>query len=109
MPEGYDHHIGPYLPVRLPVFRSNTRQVNTLRPHVVEMEKRYPDLALPIEIVHGNADKTVPISIHSGPLAELVESANLTVLEGVGHMPHHTHPDDVIAAVERATARAGLR
>ncbi len=109
MPEGYADHIGPYMPLRLPVFRSNARQVNTLRPHVVEMEKRYPDLALPIEIVHGQDDTTVPISIHSAPLAEQVASANLTILEDAGHMPHHSHTEDVIDAIDRAAARAGLR
>ena len=109
MPMGYADHIGAYMPLRLPVFRSNARQVNTLRPHVVEMEKRYPGLSLPIEIVHGTEDTTVPIAIHSRPLAEQVESARLTILEGAGHMPHHTHTDAVIDAIDRAAARAGLR
>lgn len=108
MPDGYDSHIGPYMPIRLPAFRANARQVNWLRPHVVEMEKRYESLTLPIEIVHGAADDTVPIAIHSGPLSERLGSVNLTVIEGAGHMPHHTHAGDVIAAIDRAAARADL-
>jgi pimeloyl-ACP methyl ester carboxylesterase len=108
MPEGYADHIGTYMPVRLPAFRANARQVNTLRPHVVEMEKRYPGLTLPIEIVHGDADTTVPIAVHSGPLSRLVGSATLTVLPGVGHMPHHADPNAAIAAIDRAAARAGI-
>jgi pimeloyl-ACP methyl ester carboxylesterase len=68
MPEGYADHIGTYMPVRLPAFRANARQVNRLRPHVVGMERRYPALRLPIEILHGDADTTVPIAVHSGPL-----------------------------------------
>jgi pimeloyl-ACP methyl ester carboxylesterase len=109
MPRGYDAHIGAYMPLRLPVFRSNARQVNQLRPHVVEMEKRYDTLNLPIEIVHGEADDTVPIAVHSGPLSDRLDSATLTIVDGAGHMPHHTHPDAVLAAVDRAAARAGLR
>lgn len=109
MPEGYADHIGAYMPVRLRAFRANARQVNTLRPHVVEMEKRYPDLTLPIEILHGDADSTVPIAVHSGPLSERIGSANLTVLPGIGHMPHHADPEAAVAAIERAAARAGLR
>ena len=106
MPVGYADHIGVYMPLRLPVFRSNARQVNWLRPHVVEMEAGYPDLDLPIEIVHGDADETVPIRVHSGPLSERVASARLEIIEGAGHMPHHTHPVAVVAAVDRAAARA---
>jgi pimeloyl-ACP methyl ester carboxylesterase len=108
MPEGYADHIGTYMPVRLPAFRANARQVNTLRPHVVEMEGRYPDLTLPIEIVHGDADATVPLVVHAGPLSRLVPSANLTVLPGIGHMPHHADPEATIAAIDRAAARAGI-
>jgi hypothetical protein len=32
----------------------------------------------------------------------------LTRLPGVGHMPHHVSQDHVIAAIDRAAARAGL-
>ncbi|MEO1788168.1 MAG: alpha/beta hydrolase [Pseudomonadota bacterium] len=109
MPEGYDTHIGPYMPLRLEAFRANARQVNHLRPHVVEMSARYPDLTLPIEIVHGDMDDTVPLTVHSGPMSDLIASASLTVLEGVGHMPHHANPEAVIAAIDRAAERAGLR
>ncbi len=109
MPEGYADHIGPYMPIRLPAFRANARQVNTLRPHVVEMARRYPALSLPIEILHGEADTTVPIAVHSGPLSRMIPGANLTVLPGIGHMPHHADPEAAVAAIDRAAARAGLR
>lgn len=107
MPEGYADHIGPYMPIRLSAFRANARQVNWLRPYVVQMERRYPDLTLPIEIIHGSDDETVPISVHSGPLAERIDTVNLTIIEGAGHMPHHSHTDEVIAAIDRAAQRAG--
>lgn len=108
-PEGYDDHIGPVMAIRRPSFRANTRQVNTLYPHIVEMSERYPTLTLPIEIVHGSADSTVPLSVHSEPLSQQVKGANLTVLDGIGHMPHHAAADEVEAAIHRAAARAGLR
>jgi pimeloyl-ACP methyl ester carboxylesterase len=109
MPEAYADHIGTYMPLRLPAFRANARQVNTLRPHVVGMERRYPGLILPIEILHGDADTTVPISVHSAPLSRIIPSANLTILPGIGHMPHHADPDATVAAIDRAARRAGLR
>jgi pimeloyl-ACP methyl ester carboxylesterase len=83
--------------------------VNTLRPHIVRMAERYPALDLPVEIVHGTEDEIVPLAIHSAPLAERVPGANLVILEGVGHMPHHADPEAVVAAIDRAAARAGLR
>ena len=105
-PDGYAEHIGARLTLRPQNFRANIRQVNTLRPKVVELSARYPELTLPIEIVHGTADTTVPIHIHAEEVIKIVSSANLTRLDGVGHMPHHADPHTVIAAIDRAAKRA---
>ncbi len=110
VPDGYIDHIGGALTVRPDSFRANTRQVNTLRPHIVAMAARYVDeFTLPLEIIHGDADTTVPLDIHSIPLSAAVPQANLTVLEGVGHMPHHARPEVVFDAIDRIATQAGLR
>lgn len=108
-PDGYLAHVGPALTLRRASMRANARQVNWLRPHVVEMSKQYGDIEIPVEVVHGDADTIVPLSVHSAKLPGQIAGANVTVLEGIGHMPQHTHPDEVIAAIDRAAARAGLR
>ena len=73
------------------------------------MSKRYPDLNLPIEILHGSEDTTVPYSVHTAEIEKIVDSVSVTLLEGVGHMPHHADPAAAVAAVDRAASRAGLR
>ena len=108
-PAGYVDHIGARLTLRPENFRANVRQVNTLRPNIVTMSAFYPQLTLPIEILHGTADTTVPIDIHAREIIKIVPSARLTALEGVGHMPHQVDPDAAIAAIDRAAVRAGLR
>jgi pimeloyl-ACP methyl ester carboxylesterase len=109
MPDGYATYFGVPLSLRRETLRANSRQVNTLRPHVVRMAERYPDLDLPIEIVHGTEDTIVPLAVHSIPLSERAPGANLIRLEGIGHMPHHSSAEDVVAAIDRAASRAGLR
>ena len=109
VPEGYADHFGLTMSMRRDGLRANARQVLGLRPHVVALSERYPLLSLPVELVHGTADTIVPLAIHSGPLAALVPGAHLTVLDGVGHMPHHADPAATVAAIDRAAARAGLR
>ncbi|MDW3222047.1 MAG: alpha/beta hydrolase [Paracoccaceae bacterium] len=109
MPEGYLDHIGPDMSLRRPTMRANAQQVNNLRPYIVEMAQQYPDLTLPVEILHGTADTIVPLSVHSEPLVELLPNGVLTRLQGIGHMPHHAVPDEIVAAVGRAASRAGLR
>jgi len=109
VPEGYADYIGVDLTLRPATLRANARQVNGLKPYVVEMSRRYGEIDVPVEIVHGDADTIVPLDIHSRPLARQIDGANLSVLEGVGHMPHHSDPEAVVAAIDRAAARAGLR
>ena len=108
-PQGYIDHVGPALTLRRASMRANTKQVNRLRPHVVAMSDNYDKISVPVEIVHGDTDTIVPLDVHSARLPDQIASANLTVLPGAGHMPHHTHPHDVIAAIDRVAARAGLR
>ena len=64
---------------------------------------------MPIELIHGDADTTVPPHIHAQVFAAEVPSANLQMLPGVGHMPHHADPEATVAAIDRAASRAGLR
>ena len=89
--------------------RANAQQVNSLRPHIVEMSKHYAELTMPVELIHGTADVVVPMDIHSEVLVGQVPHGHLTRLEGIGHMPHHVAPQAVVDAIDRAAARAGLR
>lgn len=108
-PEDYAARLGIGLTLRRTALAANASQINALRPEVVRMEPQYPGLDMPVELIHGDADTIVPLTIHSDKLVRLLPDATLTVLPGAGHMPHHTHPDAVIAAVDRAFARAQLR
>lgn len=105
VPDGYGDYIGTGLSLRRDSLESNTRQVNALEDYLTRMQPRYAALTLPIEIVHGDADKIVLLDLHSRRMADEVESARLTILPGAGHMPHHSHTDAVIAAIRRAADR----
>ncbi|EAR50956.1 esterase, putative [Oceanicola granulosus HTCC2516] len=109
MPEGYAEHIGAGLTLRRESLRANAAHRATLKEELAALAPRYGEIDVPLEIVHGTADNTVPFRIHATPLAEAVDGANLVALEGIGHVPHNVVPDAVAAAVDRAAARAGLR
>lgn len=105
VPPGYDAFIGTPLTLRRETLAANVAQVNALRAELVTMEPRYPTLTLPVELVHGDADTVVPLTIHSLPLSKLLPNVTLTVIPGAGHMPHHANADVVIAAIDRAALR----
>lgn len=99
VPAGYLDHFGPGLTLRRASLRENGRQVLALRPFVVGMAERYPGLAVPIHAVHGTADQTVYASIHAEPLSRTAPNVTVTLIDGAGHMPHHSHPQVFVDAV----------
>jgi pimeloyl-ACP methyl ester carboxylesterase len=107
-PEGYHAHIGAGLTLRRGSMRANALHRANLLDEISRQAPRYGEIAVPVEILHGDADTTVPLRIHSEPLAQQVPEARLTVLEGIGHMPHHAVPDAIEAAIDRAADRAGV-
>jgi pimeloyl-ACP methyl ester carboxylesterase len=108
-PAGYGDHLGTGLTLRRTSLRANAQQVNALRPHVVEMQKQYARLTMPVEAVHGDADTIVPAHIHAEVLMGDVPRGTLKILPGQGHMLQHTAPGELVAAIDRAAAHAGLR
>ena len=108
VPAGYGAYVGAGLTLRRATLRTNARQVGNLKQYVQLMAPHYPELTLPVELIHGTADTIVPLAIHSEPLSHILPDARLTVIDGAGHMPHHSHEAVVIAAIDRAAKRAGL-
>lgn len=108
-PDGYAAHIGAGLTLRRSTLRANALQRANLLHQIRDLSPKFSSISVPTEILHGDADTTVSLHIHSGPLAKAIRGANLTVLSGIGHMPHHTAQDAVISAIFRAANRAGLK
>ncbi|GKY87649.1 alpha/beta fold hydrolase [Sinisalibacter aestuarii] len=108
-PAGYDEHFGPELTVRRGAMRVNALQRRALHGEISSLSPRWAEIGLPIEIVHGDADMIVHHSIHADRLAAENPQARLTLLPGIGHMPHHVARPEVIAAIDRAALRANVK
>ena len=109
MPPGYDTYIGAGLTLRRDSLRANAAQRATFKDDIKAMQHRYGELALPFELVHGDADDTVWFDVHAVPMSREAPTVHVTRLAGIGHMPHQVAGAEVAAAVDRAAARAGLR
>lgn len=107
VPPGYAAHIGVGLALRPATFRANAEDLDALNDLLVVQAPRYRGLPVPVEAVHGQADRTVWAEVHSEPLVREVAQGRLTLLPGVGHMPHHAAEDAVVAAIARLAFRTG--
>ncbi|MEM7319862.1 MAG: alpha/beta hydrolase [Pseudomonadota bacterium] len=109
VPVGYTAYVGSGLTLRRSSMRATGRQRAALLGEITALYPHYGEIVVPTEILHGTADDTVNISLHSEALERQIPGAVLTPLDGIGHMPQHSAVPDVVAAIDRAAARAGLR
>lgn len=97
--------------IRLPLlyrpasFRANCIDIATLQESVARQSKHYTRLEQPALVVTGTQDTVVWPSIHSEGLFRDLPNAELLMLEGAGHMPHHTHTGEIVTGIERLVAR----
>lgn len=100
-PQGYLEHLRLDRILNPEALRANAVQLHALKSQLVAMVPQYGALSMPVEILHGTADPTVPFALHALPLAAQIPGAALRRLESMGHMPHHTAPAEVLAALRR--------
>lgn len=106
-PDGYLEHLDLGLVLQPAALRENARQLVALKEELRPMVPAYPSLPMPVTIVHGDADTTVGLDIHSRPLARQIPHATLTVLPGIGHMIHQVATNAVAEQIGSA-ARQGI-
>jgi pimeloyl-ACP methyl ester carboxylesterase len=99
-PPGYLANVGPELALEPRNIRANAVDVAALKAQLGDMAPRYPTLTMPVAILHGTADRTVPIDIHSDVLARQVPRVRYRRLDGIGHMPHHAATPELLAALD---------
>lgn len=104
-PPRYLARLRPEVMDRPSAIRANAAQLEALGAQLRVMSARYGDLATPLEILHGEADGILPAEQHALPLAAKARQARLTLLPGVGHMPHHAAPAETLAAIGRLARR----
>ncbi|MEM6711420.1 MAG: alpha/beta hydrolase [Pseudomonadota bacterium] len=100
----YADALGARLVLRPKAFQANAQDVYQLRPFVTAQAPTYVRITCPVQIITGNKDKVVWPEIHSDGLARDISGAHKTVIEGGGHMPHQTHPDLVLKAIDAVNA-----
>ncbi len=108
-PADYLRRAAARLVLRPAEFIANAQDVGALKAFVIAQAPRYREIAVPTVIITGDCDNTVSCDLHSRAMAALVPGAKLIVLDGVGHMLHHTSCDVIVAAINELTALARER
>ena len=108
VPQNYAKDFGAWLVLRRFSAVENMRQLSKLNEQISKLTPRYEEIALPVEVVHGNADNIVAYADNAPPLPESIKGANLVTLDDMGHAPNYEVPDVVEEAVLRLAKRLAL-
>jgi pimeloyl-ACP methyl ester carboxylesterase len=75
-------------------------------PAAMKLQNHYHELDLPVVIIAGADDQIVDVGRQSKRLHHELLGSEFLALPGIGHMAHHSAPDLVIEAINRAAHRA---
>lgn len=105
VPSGYVREGAVRLALRPATFANNLRAMDKLHAQTRHQLPQIRSILCPGEVIHGEKDAIVPLDPSSQPIATLSPAARLTVLKGIGHMPHHAVPDRICQIARRLRNR----
>jgi pimeloyl-ACP methyl ester carboxylesterase len=92
------------LALRPSQLKASAEDTVAMTPAAAALANRYGEIEMPVTIIAGTGDRIVDSARQSGHLDQVLRQSALLSLPGVGHMIHHTAPDPVVAAIERAAS-----
>ncbi len=101
VPPEFHAHVPLGLMLRPSQIRASAADAGLMIPAVESLQYRYGDLRLPVTIVTGAEDKVVDPQ-QSERLHGEIRRSELRIIPGLGHMPHYSAPEQVVAAVDAA-------
>ena len=105
-PEDYAVAGGALSGLRPSHFYASASDYVAVGADMASIEARYGEIALPVGILFGTADRVLDHRRHGLGMREAVPGLELELLEGVGHMPQYAETDRVAAFIRRMAARA---
>lgn len=84
--------------------RAASAEAALIVPAAASLATRLPGLTLPLTLIAGAGDKVVSTADQSGRLAKALPHSELLIVEGAGHMVHHTADERVSEAILAASA-----
>jgi pimeloyl-ACP methyl ester carboxylesterase len=106
VPERFDRLFPKALMLRPLQLRAAAEDAVLMTPSVMELERHYGELTMPVTIITGADDQIVDVGRQSARLHRELPGSEFISLPGLGHMIHHLDPDAVANAVVRMAQRS---
>ncbi len=106
VPERFDRLFPKELMLRPLQLRAAAEDAALMTPSVMELERHYGELTIPVTIIAGADDQIADVGRQSARLHRELPGSEFISLPGLGHMIHHLDPDAVADAVVRMAQRS---
>lgn len=106
VPADYVARIGAELALRPRSFLANVQDMSQLSEFMQSESPKYPQIDKPLLLIHGDQDQLVPFWNHGQRVLPVVPQAQVEMLDGVGHVPHHSAPEKVAALIREFANRS---
>ena len=106
VPADYVARIGAELALRPRSFLANVQDMSQLSEFMQSESPKYPQIDQPLLLIHGDQDELVPFWNHGQRVLPVVPQAQVEMLDGVGHVPHHSAPEKVAALIREFANRS---
>ncbi len=88
----YKDKNGVVLSLRPQTFLANAQDLRELSGFLRDQSRYYSSIKPPLLLITGDSDEVVPSWNHADRLIKQIPHAELVMLEGIGHVPHHICP-----------------
>jgi pimeloyl-ACP methyl ester carboxylesterase len=105
-PDSYFVEGGGWLSLRPAHLEATIADMVAIVHDLGRYEARYGELAVPVGVLFGTADRVLDPSVHIAPLQDRVRDLTVELLDGIGHMPQFVATERVEAFVRKMAARS---
>jgi len=105
-PDNYLKHSALTLLLRPANWYANAADMRDVNHHLEAQEALYENLSHPTIIIAGIKDGVLWTKYHAVAVSRRMKNAELKIIDGAGHNPHHHHQRAILDAVITVQARA---
>lgn len=106
VPERFEREFPKALMLRPLQLRAAAEDAALMPLSVMELERHYRDLRVPVTLITGADDQISDVGRQSARLHRELPRSEFIALPGLGHMIHHLAPDAVADAIDRTAQRS---
>ena len=106
VPDDYGTAGGGWSGLRPSHFYATSTDMAAVEKDLGRIEARYGEIAVPVGILFGSADRILKAAQHGEPMKEKIAGLDYERIKGLGHMPQFVEPERVTSFIERVAERA---